>query len=331
MYRLLFLSMLLIVQVLLAETDQAKQFLPKDWIIGKYKAITKVIDGEKTLEMNNGLISRTFLKTPNGATIRFNNLMDNGDSVIRSSNPEGFITLNGVRIQIGGVENFPIRNYTAKRWLKNLVTPASAFKYKSHEVRNIQARFKWKKQEAWISSPTHWPPKGKELIMSYDMDETGLVALKRQNPSNRKKIFKDLFNKNVLSKAWEVVSSHKENKFENEGKAGEIRAVSDSEIYITKKASDKARVFVAQIKTGTDGSRFYGLGMELLIDNKETILMAWGKKADHDRGRHIVIYHNNQSTDDSYAEIPYHSIYFRFSLGDKSVICSTSINGKTLD
>src|SRR5690349_21813183 len=70
--------------------------LPKaDWLVdpAPYKAAVKFDEKRRELTLENGLSRRTLRLTPNAATIDYQNLVT-GEQLLRSTGPEGRVTLN---------------------------------------------------------------------------------------------------------------------------------------------------------------------------------------------------------------------------------------------
>ena len=76
--------------------------LQKDWLIDGSSYQAKVTTTDKELCLSNGLLSRTFILSPNVATIAFDNLM-NGNAELRAIRPEAVLTINGMEYPVGGL------------------------------------------------------------------------------------------------------------------------------------------------------------------------------------------------------------------------------------
>jgi hypothetical protein len=170
---------------LLRKLSQLEEYDPQamrfkgDWLIHtpdlnsgiyKYK--------HNCLVLSNGLISRTFALTPNGATVGFNNLVKNV-SLLRAVKPEAVIILDDHQIQVGGLTGQPVMNYFLDSWIEELAMDETSMRLNYFEVNPIQARFEWKKRLDWMPDDPSWPPKGIELVMSYIFESPQLQALKK--------------------------------------------------------------------------------------------------------------------------------------------------------
>lgn len=148
-----------------------------DWLInsqGFEAALYR--DNNSNLVFSNGLISRTFSIAPDLATIGFENLAT-GESIIRSVRPEGSVTINGITIEIGGLDGQPIHNYLLPEWLEEMKAQDGNFHYDGFSIGPITERFAWKKQLEWMPSDLTWPPKGKQLTLVCNLDTLDINKL----------------------------------------------------------------------------------------------------------------------------------------------------------
>ena len=87
--------------------------LQKDWLIDGSSYQAKVTTTDKELCLSNGLLSRTFILSPNVATIAFDNLM-NGNAELRAIRPEAVLTINGMEYPVGGLYKQPVQNFLVR-------------------------------------------------------------------------------------------------------------------------------------------------------------------------------------------------------------------------
>lgn len=139
-----------------------------DWLIdGKpFKAKAVLSDDKQTLELTNGLYSRTFSLAPNGATVALDNLMT-GESELRAVRPEALLTIDGRTYPVGGLAGQPVSNFLSKDFLSKMKTCDTAFVLKDYKIGKTQERFPWKPIKAWISRPYEWPAPGIRLTFYY--------------------------------------------------------------------------------------------------------------------------------------------------------------------
>lgn len=97
------------------------------------------MDG-KQIQMDNGLIRRRFVLSPNLACYDFTNLMT-GEQLLRTVMPEARITLNGNIYNIGGLIGQEERGFFKEEWLDEMESSSEDFQYQSHEIGEIKPHF----------------------------------------------------------------------------------------------------------------------------------------------------------------------------------------------
>jgi hypothetical protein len=145
-----------------------------DWLIdgSSFKSSVKEKDGFVTI--SNGLISRTFSLSPDGATTGFTNLMT-GNELIRAIKPEATLTINGQSARVGGLTGQPVNNYLRENWITALKPDSlSPFLLSGYNTSEIKARFEWKKRPEWMAQDMAWPPKGKQVDFTYKTKDNSL-------------------------------------------------------------------------------------------------------------------------------------------------------------
>src|SRR5512137_1303703 len=109
-----------------------------DWLIDakSYKAAIEESNGFVTI--SNGLISRTFSLSPDGATTGFLNLMT-GNELIRAIKPEAELTIDGKLLKIGGLTGQPVKNYLRENWITGLradsLSPFLLSRYETEDIK----------------------------------------------------------------------------------------------------------------------------------------------------------------------------------------------------
>lgn len=131
---------LLLVLLFAFKTEQ-QDFPFSDWLVeGKNrKAEITLLDG-KEIQMDNGLIRRSFVLSPNLACYDFTNLMT-GEQLLRTVMPEARITLNGKIYNIGGLTGQKERGFFREEWLDEMESSTEDFHYLSHEIGEITPHF----------------------------------------------------------------------------------------------------------------------------------------------------------------------------------------------
>lgn len=145
------------------------QSIEPDWLIkspSRKSAIYRTgLDGE--LVLDNGLLRRTFLVSPNLACTGLQQLQT-GEAFIRSIQPECRVTLNQKEYDVGGLVGAPVGNFLKPDWYKSLRSNPSAFQLKDFDVGPMVARFPWRPRTEWIANHSDWPPKGIELRFHFE-------------------------------------------------------------------------------------------------------------------------------------------------------------------
>lgn len=151
--------------------------IQKDWLIYPAKQDAQVSQGKSDREiiLSNGLISRTFTLTPNGATIGYDNLTT-GEAIIRGVKPETILSIDGIKYVIGGLLGQEEYAYFRPEWVETLTGDPAAFQLKDFEVSPIRERFPWKRKRHCENRP--WPPEGISLHFSYNHDKLPQVELR---------------------------------------------------------------------------------------------------------------------------------------------------------
>jgi hypothetical protein len=135
----------------------------EDWLISPPKSPVVVADttigGRPAVIMSNGLISRTFIVSPNWATYSYSS---GGDELLRSVQPEASFQLDNATDQIvGGVTGMASGAYLNSS--DPLLTVPSSYQYKAHRIVPVRTRYEWTPGTRHSNPETPWPPPGKGL------------------------------------------------------------------------------------------------------------------------------------------------------------------------
>ena len=148
-----------------------------DWLTEKAGVKTNLYQTDDgNLVFSNGLVSRIFALTPNGATLGLD-LLNNNESFLRSVRPEAEIEINGIKFGIGGLTGQPIHNYLLPEWLSKMKADPLAFKLVDYKIGEVKARFPWKRRSGWMPHNLPWPLPGKELVFRYRLDDLAIRLL----------------------------------------------------------------------------------------------------------------------------------------------------------
>jgi len=113
----------------------------EDWLVdqkSRKATITEVSPHE--IQLQNGLIRRSFFLSPNLVCFDFTNLMSD-QQLLRTVMPEGRITIDGSYYEIGGTIELKERGFFKREWLNDIQNPTSNFQYQSHEIGEITPYF----------------------------------------------------------------------------------------------------------------------------------------------------------------------------------------------
>lgn len=137
-----------------------------DWLVTPVAAPVKVAvhHDRKELTLENGLVRRTWRLTPNAACISLARL-DNAAEFLRAVKPEGVITLDGQRYEVGGLRGQPDLSYLDPTWLDQMTTGPNAFQFAGHAEANPVAAYPWTPRFGAPGVP--WPPRGRRLTLQF--------------------------------------------------------------------------------------------------------------------------------------------------------------------
>ena len=156
------------VLTVLSSITNSRAGAERDWLIdpsGYVATIQKTDDG-KSVQLTNGLISRTIRLQPNAATTSFLNVTTE-EEFVRSVRPEAEVQIDSMTFPVGGLTGQPIHNYLLPKWIDEMQSEPDAFQFVDYQVGEIKARFPWKKHLEWMPEDRPWPPPGKSLTLNF--------------------------------------------------------------------------------------------------------------------------------------------------------------------
>lgn len=295
-----------------------------DWLIsnaGLQPAVYKTPEGYMAL--SNGLITRTFTMTPNGATIGLDNLVTN-EALVRAVSPEAVLWINGHEIKAGGLTGQPIGNYLLPEWIPGMKADPYSLKLVSYTTSPIKARFEWNRRTEWSSQQLPWPPKGIEVAFTYKADEAVIRNFQEltAGDAQRKVLLKDDFI--TLSPDWNMVTVNAAaNAFNNEGKAGEIMAPANAVVFGEQPLPASTKVIICKLNTGTDQSSGYGPGIALQFEGGHSSKFYLSP-----RNKKFGIFHDGKAQSFEGFD-PGKSYYLKILLATGKMIYSTSADGES--
>ena len=148
---------------------QLEEPFPGDWLVDKTQRKAGLFRGEQENEvvLDNGLIRRTFLVSPNLACIGLDHLSTN-ESFLRSVRPECRVRLDGETYDVGGLTGQSVNNFLSPTAKKELVNDEKSFQFGGEiHLNPISPRIEWKARDAWLSGKSSWPPKGIEVSFRF--------------------------------------------------------------------------------------------------------------------------------------------------------------------
>jgi hypothetical protein len=151
-----------------------------DWLIdaSHFKARVAPSADNRQLELNNGLLRRTFRLLPNAATVGLDNLVT-GEAILRGVKPEAVVEIDGTSYEVGGLKGQPNYAFLRPAWIEQLRADLAAFRFVGFEVGKPRERMAWKRVRHHAPD-AQWPPEGVYLRMDYAMPATS--ALEAQSP-----------------------------------------------------------------------------------------------------------------------------------------------------
>jgi hypothetical protein len=128
-----------------------------DWLIKRVSRPAGVFSTDRPGEIaiDNGLLRRSFLVSPNLACVELMHLQTN-ESMLRSVRPECRVTLDGQEFDVGGLKGQPVDNFLRPEWHASLTNDPAAFQLADFTSAPIQARFAWKPRPEWMSTTSGW-------------------------------------------------------------------------------------------------------------------------------------------------------------------------------
>lgn len=159
----------------LTATYLSAQLHSSDWLIHPTASKAQVIvsaDG-KNIELNNGLLRRSFRLQPNLVCYDYYNL-SNGQQLIRAVKPEAKIVLAGKTYSIGGLHGQKEQAYLLPEWLDSFTANPQDFQCQSHEIQDLQPFLNWR-AATWTGNPQQ--AKGKVLSLTFRHNAQELAGL----------------------------------------------------------------------------------------------------------------------------------------------------------
>ena len=152
-----------------------------DWIVDPSEYVAKAYERDGRLVLENGLVRRELLLKPDVTTWSFR-CLTTGEEYVRAPDREAQILVDGKWYDVGGATDAPVANYLCEEWIGKLnpLSPgkdiAGVYRYAGHAFGPIRERLEWKRRPKWSARANDlaWPPKGRELTISFTAPAPGL-------------------------------------------------------------------------------------------------------------------------------------------------------------
>ena len=135
-----------------------------DWLVQPFRQPASVEERGNHLILNNGLIQRLFVTSPNFATVDYTNQVT-GNSLLRGIKPEAMVTIDGYSFAVGGLKGQPDYAYLDSDWIPDLTRDENAFQFREYRVGEPELRYPWVHRRTTTSSV--YPPEGVTLMVAF--------------------------------------------------------------------------------------------------------------------------------------------------------------------
>ena len=135
-----------------------------DWLVQPFRQSASVKEKDNRLILDNGLIRRTFVTSPNFATVGYTNQIT-GSSLLRGIKPEAVLTINGHPFGVGGLKGQPDYAYLDSDWIADLTSDENAFQFREYRVGEPETPYPWVRRRSTIASV--YPPAGVTLTVVF--------------------------------------------------------------------------------------------------------------------------------------------------------------------
>ena len=135
-----------------------------DWLVQPFCQPASVAETDNRLILGNGLIQRTFVTSPNFATVNYTNQIT-GSSFLRGIKPEAVLTIDGHQFEVGGLKGQPDYAYLDSDWIADLTSERNAFQFREYRVDETEIPYPWVRRRSTTSSV--YPPEGVTLTIAF--------------------------------------------------------------------------------------------------------------------------------------------------------------------
>ena len=200
-----------------------------DWLVQPFHQPASVEERDNRLILSNGLIRRTFVTSPNFATVDYTNQIT-GSSLLRGIKPEAILTINGDEFEVGGLKGQPDYAYLDSDWIADLTNDENAFQFCEYRVGEPEACYPWVKRRS--ATPSVYPPEGVTLTVVFSPPP----SLGSLQVCVHYELYRGI---PVLSK-WVTVHNESQKQIQLDALSCEILAVNEQEKHLLHVESDYA-------------------------------------------------------------------------------------------
>ena len=134
-----------------------------DWLIQPPAQKASIYVKNNQLVLNNGLVQRVFLLSPNASCISYINLTS-GQELIRSIEPEAKLILNGQSYNVGGLKGQKEKAYLKLDAENSLHLQETDFVFSKYTIDTLTPFLQWK-ATTWLTNPKS--ASGKTLTLDF--------------------------------------------------------------------------------------------------------------------------------------------------------------------
>ena len=135
-----------------------------DWLVHPFGHPASLKERDNRLILNNGLIQRTFVISPNFATVDYTNQITDS-RLLRGVKPEAILTIDGHQFEVGGLKGQPDYAYLDSDWIVDLTSAENAFQFSEYRVGEPETPYPWVRRRSATSSV--YPPEGVTLTVEF--------------------------------------------------------------------------------------------------------------------------------------------------------------------
>ncbi len=209
-----------------------------DWLVApiEIEANLEAAEEPGDLTLSNGIISRTFVTSPNFASISLKNHTDRRE-FIRGVKPEATITIDGESYPIGGLLGQPDYGYLDPQWLKQMTADPGSFSLRGYSTGKIQPRLEWERTR--YSADLSWPPKGIHVVFDFQPPR----KLVEESPGIELSIHYELYEGIPVYSKWLTLKNTGNSEFTINSVTTEILAVVERESEVQRVRNVRPRKF----------------------------------------------------------------------------------------